>query len=146
MGKQIPVKSPLNADAFASYLQDYWDWELVLLLKYGFPLGFNYDSEIKSDKINHKTAIQFPEHVSHYIQEELKHDALIGPFETCPFDKFHTSPFLTRDKSSSDKRRVIVDLSWPKGKAINDGISGQTYSGTEFILTYPTIDDVTAQV
>ena len=70
----------------------------------------------------------------------------MGTFENPPMENFHTSPFLTRDKSSSSKRRVIVDLSWQKGETVSNGIQPETYLGTEFVLTYPTIDHVTDQV
>ena len=58
----------------------------------------------------------------------------------------HCSPFITREKPNSDKRQVIVDLSWPMGNAVNDGVALDTYLGTDFILTYPSIDDITDQV
>ena len=38
VGLQVPVQSKLNAEKWASYLADYWDWQLLLLVKYGFPL------------------------------------------------------------------------------------------------------------
>ena len=54
----------------------------------------------------------------------------------------NTSPFLTRDKSSSDKKRVIVDLSWPIGNSVNNAVSSDKYQDVEFLLTLPTIDHV----
>ena len=47
-------------------------------------------------------------HIEHYLEQEIKRGAFLGPFEKPPFE-LHTSPFLARDKSSSDKKRVIVD-------------------------------------
>ena len=38
LGLQIPVKSSLNDEKFAAYLQDYWDWQLPFFIKFGFPL------------------------------------------------------------------------------------------------------------
>ena len=58
----------------------------------------------------------------------------------------HTSPFLTRDKSSSEKKRVIVDLSWPKGQGVNSQVNPDSYAGVDFLLTLPTIDHVTRAV
>ena len=37
---------------------------------------------------------------------------------------------MTRGKSSSDRKRVIMDLSWPKGEAVNDGVNNYHYLGT----------------
>ena len=53
---------------------------------------------------------------------------------------------MTREKPGAPHRRVIIDLSYPKGQSINAGICKDTYLGTPFILTLPTIDTVTATV
>ena len=71
---------------------------------------------------------------------------MLGPFHDPPLEGLHTSPFMTQDKSSSDKRRVIIDLSWPLGTSVNSGVSSDKYLGTEFVLTYPSIDNITDQV
>ena len=71
---------------------------------------------------------------------------MLGPFPDPPFEGLHTSPFMTQDKSSSDKRRVIIDLSWPLGTSVNSGVSSDKYLGTDFVLTYPSIDNITDQV
>ena len=54
------------------------------------------------NEINYKSAIEYHDHVSKYIDEELKFGAMYSPFVTKPFD-CHISPFLTRHKSNSDK-------------------------------------------
>ena len=87
---------------------------MPLLVKYGFPLDFDRSVTLSHKLDNHKTAIDFPEHVEFYLKEKLQHDTLVGPFRELPLPNLHVSPFLTRDKSSSNKRRVIMDLSWPK--------------------------------
>ena len=47
----------------------------------------------------------------------------MGPFDKIPFqNKVGISPLSTRPKKDSDKRRVILDLSFPMGGAVNDGI------------------------
>ena len=69
--------------------------------------------------------------MTQYIQEELKHGAIMGPFDSPPIS-CHISPFMTRPKADSDVRRMIIDLSWPKGQAVNDGVGKQSYFGTEF--------------
>ena len=50
------------------------------------------------------------------------------------------------EKYISLKRTVIVDLSWPKGHVVNDGINANIFFGTNSIFTFPIIDNVTAQV
>ena len=76
-----------------------------------------------------------------YIQEEMSHDALLGLFEEPAFP-IHVSPFMSREKSGSDRRRVIIDLSWPKLSAVNDAVKENEYLGVEYTLTLPTLDHV----
>ena len=104
VGLQVPVISNLKYEKWAQYLT-YWDWQLPLLIKYGFPLDFDRNSDIICDKINHKSAIEYPEHVTAYLQEELNHKAMLGPFRTPPINNLHVSHFMTWDKSSSVNRR-----------------------------------------
>ena len=79
-------------------------------------------------------------HVDKYIQEELSHNAILGPLDCKPFD-VHISPFMTRNKSNSDCR-TIFDLSFPKGYSVNDGVLKDTYLGTKFQMHYPTVDTI----
>ena len=145
-GLQIPVPSKLKPEAWAKYLDQYWDWQLPLLIKFGFPLDLDRDSRITSQNINHKSAIEYPDHVSVYLEEELRHQAILGPFEHPPINHLHTSPFMTRDKPNSENRRVNVDLSWPLGEWVNAGVPADKYLGTEFVLTYPSVDSITQEV
>ena len=90
---------------------------------------------------NHTSANNYFEEVDRYIQEELSFEAMIGPFDDPTFP-LHISPLMTRDKAGSDKRRTIVDLIWPKGLSVNNGVSNCSYLGTQFELTYLTIDSI----
>ena len=145
-GLQIPVPSNLNYRVWAGYLREYWDWQLPLLIKFGFPLDFNRDSVVTSHDINQKSATEYPDHVSVYLEEELRHQAILGPFNHPPIAKLHISPFMTRDKPNSENRRVIIDLSWPQGNSVNAGVPSDKYLGTEFVLTYPSVDNITQEV
>ena len=53
---------------------------------------------------------------------------------------------MTKAKPNSDRRRVIIDLSWPLGASVNAGIDKTTYLGSIFSLTFPTVDDITSQL
>ena len=107
---RIPVQSQLNISRWKCYLNNYWDQQLVDLLHYGFLLDFDRSRQLQSTETNHRSAIDYHDHISHYIAEELGHGAMYGPFHEKPFP-CHVSPFLTRFKPNSDNRRVIVDLS-----------------------------------
>ena len=45
--------------------------------------------------------------------------------------------------TSSDKRSVIIDLSWPKAQFVNSGVDSDRYLNVDFVLTYPSIDNIT---
>ena len=53
---------------------------------------------------------------------------------------------MTRSKPNSDRRRVIVDLSWPQGVSVNAGIDKFSYLNSAFALTFPTVDDITSEL
>ena len=95
---------------------------------------------------NHKSAVEYPEQVKAYIDEEVQWGVLVGPFDTNPIADLHISPLMSRPKPSVDTRRVIVDLSWPKGTSVNDGVDKHEYLNSDFVLTFPTIDHLTAEL
>ena len=76
-----------------------------------------------------------------YIQEEVGFQATLGPLESKPFN-IHISAFMTRTKSDSNCRRTIMDLTFPKGLSINDGVLKETYLGTKFQMHYPSVDSI----
>ena len=143
---RIPVSSQLKIENWELLLRDYWDQQLLQFFKYGFPLGFNRNCPLQCDIGNHKSANEFPLDVQAYLDEELEHGAIAGPFKDVPIKNCHISPFMTHPKANSDTRRVIIDLSWPKGYSVNDGVDKSTYMGTDFHLTFPTIDDLTTEL
>ena len=145
MGLRIPVQSQLKISSWKKYLRQYWDHQLLDLIEYGFPLDFNRTVQLTSTETNHYSALQYPDHVSKYLQEEIQHKAIIGPFQQMPFP-CHISPFLTRDKPNSTNRRVILDLSFPLGHSVNEGVPKNKYLGTYFQLSYPSIDDMVSKL
>ena len=97
LGSRIPVSSQLNVDKWHEFLLDCWDVQLIELLRYGFPLDFNRNCPLSSDKRNHSSAVQFPTHVETYLAEEKKFGAILGPFVENPIKNCHYSPFMTRE-------------------------------------------------
>ena len=146
MEARLPVKSQLKVDAWKRHLQGYWDEQLLQLIEFGFPLDFNRNCPLNHETGNHKSATEFPNDIDAYIEEELKYDALLGPFDSHPIASGHCSQFMSRAKPNSDRRRVIIDLSWPLGASVNAGIDKTSYLGSPFSLTFPTVDDITDQL
>ena len=86
--------------------------------------------------------MQHAKHVEEYLQTEMAHGAILGPFDDISSKLYHCSPLLTRPKPP-DKRRVIVDLSFPRGNSVNDHIDKNKFDGYNFTLKLPTIDHIT---
>ena len=70
MGEQIVIPSQFNLKVWEKELQDYWDKQLLFLLKYGFPLDFDYANALKSTLVNHSSANQHINDVRHYVETE----------------------------------------------------------------------------
>ena len=71
----------------------------------------------------------------------------MGPFKDIPFEgKVGISPLSTREKKNSQDRRVILDLSFPVGKAVNDGIPKDNYMGFQANLTFPKVDELALRI
>ena len=114
-------------------------------MEFGFPLDFDRSCSLSSSDNNHTSAVRYPSHVKDYIVEKLNHDTILGPLNDPPFH-LHVSPFMTREKNGSDKRRTIIDLSWPKGLSVNDGVQGDFYLVTHFEMHYPSVDHIVDQL
>ena len=105
----------------------YRDINLVDYIQYGWPINFDRFSPLCPTHRNHPSVERFGADIEHYINSELGHGALVGPFRGPPVPNFHTSPLMTEPKKDAAHRRVIMDLSWPKGATINDGIDPVSY-------------------
>ena len=143
---QIQIQSQLKPDVWQKYLTNYWDSQLLLLLRYGFPLDFDHNSPLESVEENHSSANQYKKDVQAYLNKEKEFGAMLGPFKNSPIESLHVSPFLTRDNPGGTHRRVIVDLNFPHGYSVNAGVQSDTYLGTPFLLTLPTIENITNKV
>ena len=134
------VPSGLSIPAWKEYLKDYSDGHIVQYLEYGWPINFNRDYPLMSTHVNHASARDHGADISHYIATELGHGALAGPFGGPPVSTFHVSPLMTRPKRDSVHKRVIMDLSWPRGAAINDGVVADIYVDGPATIHLPTAD------
>ena len=65
---------------------------------------------------------------------------MLGPFNEALFEPwFQQSPMMTRPKKNTSEKRIIIDLSFPKGVSVNAGIRKGFYLGNVFNFTLPTI-------
>ena len=119
-------------------------------MEFGFPLGYLGDETLLKNVEkknlwkfkNHKGAEEFPVDMLSYLKKESHHKAILGPFKANPFNAgIKISPLNTVPKSDSLERRVILDLSYPKGASVNDFISKEFYLDEKIDLVYPKVDD-----
>ena len=143
-GCKIPVRSNLNLDSFEQLLQGYHDIEIIEWLRFGFSISRDENADPPTlATINPSGANQYPSDIIDYLQKEVQLGVTIGPFIIPPFlGNIGISPLNTRVKCDTSKRRVILDLSFPPGKSVNDAIDKDTYCGQPIKLQYPSIDDM----
>ena len=70
---------------------------------------------------------------------------MLGPVDSICHQQYHCSPILTRPKDV-DKKRVILNLSHPKGALVNDNVSRDIFDGIPFALRFPTIDHIVDEI
>ena len=82
------------------------------------------------------------------MNKEVSRCRIAGPFSSNPFSiPIMVSPLNSVPKSSIHERRVIVDLSWPKGSgSVNSGISKEFYLEEKIEIHYVTVTDVCCMV
>ena len=150
-GCKIPVFSKINCEYMDRMLHDYHDKQIVELMRYGAPIGYegavpnSCQSQVSFVR-NHSGANLFPEDIDRYITKERKYKAVLGPFDDNPFSSpIMLSPLNSCPKSDGS-RRVIVDLSYPIGDSVNSGISKDMYEGEVCSLTFPRVDDLVERI
>ena len=143
---RVPTKSGLNIEASRRHLFDYKDQVLIQYLEYGFPLSISDSESLSGLNItNHFSAKQHHQAVSSYLVKEKQFGAIMGPIHEPHCYARHCSPLLTRSKDI-DKRRVILDLSYPKGASLNDQVDRKLFDSSAFSLRLPTVDDVVKEI
>ena len=143
-GLMIPLKSCWNIQLLKSLATSDYDNKVIHYLTYGWPIN-RQTGPVCQSYYNHPSANRYPTAIRQYLCTELSLGTLLGPFATSPFPMGVTgiSPMSTTPKKDSDKRRIIVDLSWPvDGDSVNSRIPKDLFMGTPAKLRYPTVDDL----
>lgn len=144
---KIPLDSDLVIPEWRKELAQYHDKLLCDYLEFGWPLGYHGDVSPETTTKNHPSGEAHIEQIKDFIKKELSHRAVLGPFSEDPFYPWvRYSPIMTREKRESDQRRVILDLSYPKGSAVNDGITTDNHFGQDISYTLPTIKDFASRL
>ena len=124
-------------------LHDYVDYQVCDFLEFGWPINYTATNSPSVPQRNHRSAIQHAAAVDKDITKDVNMGALLGPFDVNPFSGIPIviSPLQTVAKANSlNERRIVVDLSFPEGSSVNDGIPKDTFLGEPINLHYPSVD------
>ena len=147
-GCRIPVPTLIRHDRIRAALGDkasLKELRVLELLEFGMPFDCRPSFGIISRQKNHFSAIGYKQDINDYIERNLSCQALIGPFRESPFPKLCFIPLMSVPKEGSN-RRVIMDFSFPPGRAVNDGICKSTYLDFEVEFSLPSVQSMVARV
>ena len=141
------ISTPLAVSAWKNLLISHPNRELVHFFLTGithcFRIGFDHAScQLSPSKRNLHSASEHPEVIDEYLLSELQESRVTGPFAHSEVPAAHVSRFGVIPKSHQpDKWRLIVDLSHPKGKSVNDRIPKSLCS-----MSYITTDNAISRI
>ena len=140
----VPIGKKLNMDLWRERLVSYEDKVVCEFLQFGFPLDFDRKAKLNfNERRNHRGARDFPAVINEYLTRECDDLRIVGPFNRNPLSSpLMISPLNSVPKDDLDERRIIVDLSWPHGSSVNDGISKDHYLGEIIELHYASVTEV----
>ena len=137
LGCQVPVPSKLNIPSWKSALDNDSDSVVAHFLLFGWPINYRSNSVPTPSKSNHPSALRFPDAINSVVAAEISHGATIGSFLHNPFPSLlQTSPLQTVPKDDF-KRRIVLDLSFPPGASVYDGIPKDSFLDKPFHLSHP---------
>ena len=135
-----PSPSPIVLSRFAHCLLAYPDPRLTTFLTRGLSEGFRVGASGRFVAMptarNHPSCASSPAAVNTFIRAEQGAGRMVVPCQATLRD-VHVSPIgLVPKGHSGSAWRMIVDLSHPRGRSLNDLISPDACT-----LSYPSIDD-----
>ena len=141
------MSTPLKLPSWAEALRSYPNEEVALFMLRGIAQGFRIgfipsSTSLRSAARNLEGALTHPQVVEVYLKEELSLGRVVGPLPPSLHAGCHVSRFGVIPKGhQQEKWRLIVDLSYPKGHSINDGIPKHLCS-----LKYISIDHAVQKI
>ncbi len=143
----IPVETSWNIKLLDHLLIGHPNrYNIVRYMTFGWPISSQGDTGSSEIPKNHKGAVEFLPEIRDYLEKELQNNAVLGPFKSNPFEcAAKYSPLNTRPKPDGS-RRVILDLSCPRGNSVNSSIDKHFYMGEEIELRFPKVDNLVEQI
>ena len=147
-GCMIPIPTAIRYDRIEAALGSAAtpkECRVLSLLRYGMPINCKHNFGIKKLQKNHFSAVSHKAAIEDYIANNIRCQALLGPFSASPIPELCCSPLMSVPKEES-KRRVIVDFSFPPGSSVNDGISKVSYLNFELKFSLPSVQTMVSRI
>ncbi len=127
----------------AAHPDQYYHAYLVEGLRHGFRIGYSYGSaKCLSAVSNMSSTSERPSVIDEFIDTEVAAGRILGPVDPSHAKLIHVNRFgLVPKGHASGKWRLIVDLSFPAGNSVNDGIDPGLCS-----LQYTSVDSACHKV
>jgi len=131
----VSAVTPLRVDHFAQELVLHPDQAQVAYvlrgIRDGFQVGFRSHHKLKQAKKNKESAINNPQVIDSYLNNEVQLGRVAGPYVAPPLAHLQVSSFgVIPKRGQPGKWRLIVDLSSPRGLSVNDGIEREDFTNT----------------
>ena len=128
----VSVVSPINVAKLALQLCNHPDRSKVEYIlngfRHGFWLGFHSNTiTLKSAKANCPSSAEHPPIIDKYLAKEVFLGRVAGPFQAPALSNLHISRFGVIPKKDGGWR-LILDLSFPFGHSVNDGINKEDFT------------------
>ena len=142
---RFPIESGLNIDSWAKYLKDYSNKKLLQYLTYGFPI-------LSLILIPWATRILLTTFLPSsfqglWISTSKKKYHLGQCWALLSTLIAHTSMFpITHQTPKNNRRRVILNLSYPAGTSLNVTVTKDLFDDLHFTLKFPTVDNILESV
>ena len=146
LGLRIQLPSNFNFKYLEKHLLGHSDTLLIDFLRFGFPVDHSGNTGSKVVPHNHAGATEFPQQMRKLLRKEVEFGSTLGPFSEPILPNSYFSPLNTVSKKQTTERRLILDLSFPPGNSINDGIEKDCYQGKWEKLELPSIDKLVERI
>ena len=147
-GCRIPIPTAIRYDRIEAALGSEAtpkERRVLSLLEYGMPLNCKPEFGVSKPQKNHFSAVSFKDAIKDYIDNNVETNALLGPFKIAPIKGLCFSPLMSVPKENN-KRRVIMDFSFPPGNSVNDGISKVSYLDFEIDFSLPSVQAMAKRI
>ena len=130
------INTPLKWEAWELHLIKHPDLAFTEFILTGIKAGFRIGNSVKRKPA--KRNYSHSDVVTRQLTSDCSQGFMIGPLIPADFPHIHMSRIgVIPKKHQAGKWRLIVDLSYPEGQSINDGIDSKLCS-----LSYVKIDSV----